>query len=67
MEETPGMTEEIRAFIEKEQQELTGEFCRGCGYCMPCSCRHPDQPVRQNVPDAAPGAFRGLADPRDAG
>ena len=36
MEETPGMTEEIRAFIEKEQQELTGEFCRGCGYCMPC-------------------------------
>ena len=35
MEETPGMTEEIRAFIEKEQQELTGEFCRGCGYCMP--------------------------------
>ena len=36
MEETPGMTEEIKAFIEKEQQELTGEFCRGCGYCMPC-------------------------------
>ena len=36
MEETPSMTEEIRAFIEKEQQELTGEFCRGCGYCMPC-------------------------------
>lgn len=36
MEETPGMTEEIKAFIAKEQQELTGEFCRGCGYCMPC-------------------------------
>lgn len=36
MEETPSMTEEIRAFIEKERQELTGEFCRGCGYCMPC-------------------------------
>ena len=36
MEETPQMTEEWSAYIEKEQQELTGEFCRGCGYCMPC-------------------------------
>lgn len=32
----PEMTEEMAAFIAKEQQELTGEFCRGCGYCMPC-------------------------------
>ena len=30
------MTEEIRALIEKDRQELAGEFCRGCGYCMPC-------------------------------
>ncbi|MBQ1320717.1 MAG: 4Fe-4S dicluster domain-containing protein, partial [Solobacterium sp.] len=30
------MTDEIRAFIEKEKQELAGDFCRGCGYCMPC-------------------------------
>ena len=22
--------------IEKERQELSGNFCRGCGYCMPC-------------------------------
>ena len=36
MEETPAMTEELRTYIEKEQTELTGEFCRGCGYCMPC-------------------------------
>lgn len=36
MKETPQMTEEMRSFIGKEQQELTGEFCRGCGYCMPC-------------------------------
>ena len=36
MEQTPEMTPEISAFIEKERQELTGEFCRGCGYCMPC-------------------------------
>lgn len=32
----PKMTEEIRDFIEKEKAELNGEFCRGCGYCMPC-------------------------------
>ncbi|MBR6826498.1 MAG: aldo/keto reductase [Oscillospiraceae bacterium] len=30
------MTEELRNFITEERQELVGEFCRGCGYCMPC-------------------------------
>lgn len=32
----PAMTEEIKALIEKDRTELLGEFCRGCGYCMPC-------------------------------
>ena len=32
----PALTEERRAFIEKERVELVGDFCRGCGYCMPC-------------------------------
>ena len=36
MDEAPEMTEEISAFIKKEQEELTGDFCRGCGYCEPC-------------------------------
>lgn len=36
MKDTPALTEETAAFIEKEKQELTGDFCRGCGYCMPC-------------------------------
>ena len=36
MENTPSMDEEISAYIEKEKLELTGDFCRGCGYCMPC-------------------------------
>ncbi len=36
MKDTPIMTPEIAAFIEKERVELSGEFCRGCGYCMPC-------------------------------
>lgn len=32
----PTMTEEIKAVIAKDRTELLGEFCRGCGYCMPC-------------------------------
>ena len=36
MENTPSMTGEIKEYIEREQKELSGEFCRGCGYCMPC-------------------------------
>lgn len=37
MDETPSITPEIEAFFEKERAELQGEFCRGCGYCMPCT------------------------------
>ena len=36
MDHAPSMTEEIEAYIEQEKQELSGDFCRGCGYCMPC-------------------------------
>ena len=32
----PVMDEELRAVIQKDQKELAGNFCRGCGYCMPC-------------------------------
>ena len=32
----PTMTDEIRALIEQDRKELAGDFCRGCGYCMPC-------------------------------
>lgn len=32
----PSMTDEIKELIEKDRKELLGEFCRGCGYCMPC-------------------------------
>jgi len=35
-ENPPAMNDEREAFIEKEREELAGEFCRGCGYCMPC-------------------------------
>ena len=36
-EEDPVMDEELSAFIRAERQELSGTFCRSCGYCMPCT------------------------------
>lgn len=36
VENPPVYTKEIEAFIEKEKKQLSGDFCRGCGYCMPC-------------------------------
>lgn len=36
MKNPPVMDEEIKTIIEKDRGELLGEFCRGCGYCMPC-------------------------------
>lgn len=35
-ENPPVMTAEREAEIARERQELAGDFCRGCGYCMPC-------------------------------
>ena len=35
-DDPPSLTDELKAVIEKDRQELTGEFCRACGYCMPC-------------------------------
>lgn len=42
----PSMSGEIKAVIEKDRAELVGNFCRSCGYCMPC-------PVGINIPQAA--------------
>lgn len=41
MEHPPVLDEEITVFIEKEKLELTGDFCRGCGYCLPCPAEIP--------------------------
>ena len=30
------LTPERLAVIEKDRAELSGDFCRSCGYCMPC-------------------------------
>lgn len=35
-EDEPELNGEIQAVIDHDLTELQGEFCRGCGYCMPC-------------------------------
>ena len=52
-------SDEMKAFIEKDRQELLGDFCRGCGYCMPCTvditinqCARMSQMIRR-APSAA--------------
>lgn len=32
----PVMDDAIAQVIKKDREELSGDFCRGCGYCMPC-------------------------------
>lgn len=46
MDDTPVLDDELRAFIEGERKELAGNFCRSCGYCMPC-------PVEISIKDCA--------------
>lgn len=35
-ENEPALDGEIKEVIEQDQRELQGDFCRGCGYCLPC-------------------------------
>ena len=58
-EKTPAMTDDLLAVIEADQKALAGNFCRGCGYCAPCTvgivinqCARMSQMVRR-APSAA--------------
>lgn len=42
----PALTAHLQAVIDKDRNELTGSFCRGCGYCLPC-------PAGIDIPNAA--------------
>lgn len=35
--EAPEMTPERWKKVEEDRASLAGDFCRGCGYCMPCT------------------------------
>ena len=57
-EETPALTEELQSVINRDRGELLGEFCRGCGYCAPCTvgivinqCARMSQMVRRAPSD----------------
>jgi len=32
----PELTDELQAVINADRKQLSGDFCRGCGYCQPC-------------------------------
>ncbi len=32
----PVLNDELQAVIDQDREQLSGDFCRGCGYCMPC-------------------------------
>jgi len=37
----PAMDGGMKAMIERDRTELAGDFCRGCGYCLPCPAEIP--------------------------
>ncbi|MDD3174105.1 MAG: aldo/keto reductase [Herbinix sp.] len=42
----PELKEELKAIIEHDRGELVKDFCRGCGYCLPC-------PAEIDIPTSA--------------
>lgn len=36
MDQPPVLDETLQRVIDSDIQTLAGDFCRGCGYCMPC-------------------------------
>ena len=46
LEKAPPKLEELSSLIDRDRKELAGDFCRSCGYCLPC-------PVGIDIPQAA--------------
>jgi predicted aldo/keto reductase-like oxidoreductase len=42
----PVLSEEYTRIIEQDKKALSGDFCRGCGYCLPC-------PAQIDIPTSA--------------
>ena len=36
MENSPSYDVEMQKFVEEDKKSFGTDFCRGCGYCMPC-------------------------------
>ncbi len=42
----PALTAELEEVMNRDRAELAGDFCRGCGYCLPC-------PAQIDIPNCA--------------
>ena len=58
------LDEETSVFIEEDKKALQGDFCRGCGYCMPCTagiqinqCARMSQLIRRAPSENFKGEF----------
>ena len=58
MDDCPTMDEEVTALIKADRAALQGDFCRSCGYCMPCpmdiqifQCARMSQLLRRMPPE----------------
>jgi len=46
----PVLDEAMQKIIEHDRKELSGNFCRGCGYCLPCPVEIPiNMAARMNL------------------
>ena len=46
IDDPPQLTDALQAVIDHDKSELAGDFCRGCGYCLPC-------PAKIDIPNCA--------------
>ena len=37
----PALDDDLWAQIRRDRKDLTGDFCRACGYCLPCAAEVP--------------------------
>ncbi len=54
-DEDPALDGELQAVIDADKEQLGGQFCRSCGYCMPCpqgieirNCARMDMLIRRS-------------------
>ena len=59
----PRWDDAILAAIEEERKDLSGNFCRGCGYCQPCPAEIPIQMLARMILFLKRSQWRGQVKP----